>query len=807
MLNLVKILLIMITTISLVGASSFGFDDPLIPELEPPIEYNVNISNFWDGLDTPSDIYVSSLGDTSVPAPNEGDVLTYNSTSSTWYATAGVGGGGLFENVNGWITNSTATGINITGRMNLYQGAGAGATAPTNTNSLVIERDNHAGITILTPTDKIGGIFFGDDVGSAGGINYNHATDLLRFSANSNTRMTLDDLGNLEIDGNLTTKGNNICNDSACFTLQELNTTGGTDTNCSVAGSCPDVAYMDYANTGNFNITGNITVTQYIKFVFGETIDNLVNGWLRLTGNVNVTGNLTVGGNNICNDSACFTLQELNTTGGAGGGGANETLIVNLTNNAGATTVVGYVYKIDSSDDNSFSYADENEEAQVVIATEAIADGGGTNVVISGYYDVYVNITESDVPVINRGDFLSFSDISGQARASLIRSEGVFAMTLENSSSDGLIKSIILPRSPIRKWSIVDEPTWIKTVPVPVSFGSSSVGTDPTGAGTWTRYASNPIFTDADVSWNNPGYYPGYPNIIYYKGYYYMFYALNNKVPGSTVMAEGVGVARADSLEGPWTEWNNGKAILVNGSTGSYDDNAVNVPQVIVDYDATETGTDQKWKMMYWSIQNSGSKQSASYAYSTSDPPATSTGTWTWTKYANNPVIDGRNMGSADYRTSGALLKLGKKFVYLLRTGSGVDALYTDNMTEPNWTTARVNWMTDASCDAVSYPQLYFDSGVFYIPYACYTNLGGGDTPYDINMAYGYDLSFDEIVELEKTNPVMSADSSSHENQHFIYPGTMMRDGTNYYMYYTAQNKSTIRSICYATLDLGNNPY
>jgi len=45
------------------------------------------------------------------------------------------------------------------------------------------------------------------------------------------------------------------------------------------------------------NVTfNNITLGQKIIFALGETIDNLVNGWLRITGNLEVTGDLNVTG-------------------------------------------------------------------------------------------------------------------------------------------------------------------------------------------------------------------------------------------------------------------------------------------------------------------------------------------------------------------------------------------------------------------------------------------------------------------------------------------------------------------------------
>ena len=42
----------------------------------------------------------------------------------------------------------------------------------------------------------------------------------------------------------------------------------------------------------------NLTLSDKITFAFGEIIDNIVNGWIRITGNLNVTGNITPSLNN-----------------------------------------------------------------------------------------------------------------------------------------------------------------------------------------------------------------------------------------------------------------------------------------------------------------------------------------------------------------------------------------------------------------------------------------------------------------------------------------------------------------------------
>ena len=45
------------------------------------------------------------------------------------------------------------------------------------------------------------------------------------------------------------------------------------------------------------DITGNLTLGQKITFAFSEMIDNIVNGWIKITGSLNVTGETDINGN------------------------------------------------------------------------------------------------------------------------------------------------------------------------------------------------------------------------------------------------------------------------------------------------------------------------------------------------------------------------------------------------------------------------------------------------------------------------------------------------------------------------------
>lgn len=359
----------------------------------------------------------------------------------------------------------------------------------------------------------------------------------------------------------------------------------------------------------------------------------------------------------------------------------------------------------------------------------------------------------------------------------------------------------------LRKWGIVDEPTWHKSVPVPITVGSGTIGTDP--GRHWTRDAGNPSIENTDVTWAVANYHPRYPNVCYFEGYWYKFFNMHRTVAlGGGVRgrySNGFGVFRGDSLKGPWTEWNNGAAILTNGAaTTDYDYDAMSNPCVVVDYDAAGTGEDHRWKMMYYSRNDDPAiAHSYSFAYSAFDPPATPGGVWTWAKCATNPRIPSDEV-NWKWRASGSLIKMGRKFIYAVKSNqeSAIRTLYSHDFI--TWVDHGINFLTaPAGYESVSYPQIYFDSGVLYVPFGAY-DAGLGQ--YDICMAYNYDVSFLTACKLEHSNPILSPDASAHENDHYIYPGTLVREGLEYCQFYTAHNAANVASLCLATLDLSAVP-
>ena len=68
---------------------------------------------------------------------------------------------------------------------------------------------------------------------------------------------------------------------------------GGTE--FSLNTTYTDDRYINSGNdTGNFTLSGNLTLGQKLTFAFGEIIDNIVDGWIRITGNLNVNGTVKI---------------------------------------------------------------------------------------------------------------------------------------------------------------------------------------------------------------------------------------------------------------------------------------------------------------------------------------------------------------------------------------------------------------------------------------------------------------------------------------------------------------------------------
>ena len=94
-----------------------------------------------------------------------------------------------------YIRNDDADGI----ALHLEKGD-SGVTPHANANTLFIEDDENAGITIATPTNKVGNIFFADSGSNFDGyLQYNHTSRAMIFGTATAERMRIDSSGNLLI--------------------------------------------------------------------------------------------------------------------------------------------------------------------------------------------------------------------------------------------------------------------------------------------------------------------------------------------------------------------------------------------------------------------------------------------------------------------------------------------------------------------------------------------------------------------------------------------------------------------------------
>ena len=78
--------------------------------------------------------------------------------------------------------------------------SGSGATPSTSADDLVVENSTYAGISILTPSDSIGSIYWGDvEANQQGRIQYDHSTNSLNFATAATERLRIDSSGDVGI--------------------------------------------------------------------------------------------------------------------------------------------------------------------------------------------------------------------------------------------------------------------------------------------------------------------------------------------------------------------------------------------------------------------------------------------------------------------------------------------------------------------------------------------------------------------------------------------------------------------------------
>ena len=82
------------------------------------------------------------------------------------------------------------------GTLHAFTASAGSVTAIATGDDLIVENSDHTGITILSPNDKQGGIYFGDpEDNDVGLIAYQHSSDAMQFYTNAGLRMAIDSAG------------------------------------------------------------------------------------------------------------------------------------------------------------------------------------------------------------------------------------------------------------------------------------------------------------------------------------------------------------------------------------------------------------------------------------------------------------------------------------------------------------------------------------------------------------------------------------------------------------------------------------
>ena len=131
--------------------------------------------------------------------------------------------------------------------------ADSGASVAANYDEIVIENSDHAGMSILTGTDKVGAVRFGDSGDNdIGGVLYNHDDNSMTFKVNAADKWKIDSTGNL-IPG-------------ATTTGIYLGVTSATAPNLLDDYEEGDMTVTThYAGSGSWNTADNADTLQYTK--------------------------------------------------------------------------------------------------------------------------------------------------------------------------------------------------------------------------------------------------------------------------------------------------------------------------------------------------------------------------------------------------------------------------------------------------------------------------------------------------------------------------------------------------------------
>ena len=405
-------------------------------------------------------------------------------------------------------------------------------------------------------------------------------------------------------------------------------------------------------------------------------------------------------------DSAAANARKKVQIGNLPGSGAGL-VESTLTNKAGTNTVIGYVYRLDPDNAESFDYASEDEDRQVCVTqTAGVADGNTTSVILGGICEVYLDgVTNVDISINIK--FLYFSTTNGQVRVSVERKDGCFGEALEDSSGAGLITCIIYPRERIRKWAMMDEQSWESVYILPIHLSESI-----------QKYSGNPIIPEAGTGFEQYGTLT--PRVII-DHEIKVYYAGQGNGDWPNDLYQGIGLATAPFVNpiGNYTKHGSNPLITPSGWESAAG-KGIFSPSVVYEPNAPNTGTDYKYKMWYTgAIANAAS--GIQFLYSANGI--------VWTKYDTvNPVIPHAFGNTLHNSCAIDIAKIGKVYFLCYRNAAnGISLCHSKN---------GITWINDGviltavagtTKDVLGFPALYHTQGNIYLTYSAVDGTAGAD--------------------------------------------------------------------------------
>ncbi len=174
--------------------------------------------------------------------------------------TSGAGSEAMRINSDGGVSIGLAA--DGDGLLHVYSGSAGAVTAVSTADELIAENSDNAGISILTPADKLGTLAFGTVGGTlAGFIQYAHSNDLLDLGAGGSTKVRIlgtgtiffGDVANANMTVGLTI--NQGTNDDQIFTLKSDDVDHGLTTGPAAFPGGGNVEIDDFFTIEKFSST------------------------------------------------------------------------------------------------------------------------------------------------------------------------------------------------------------------------------------------------------------------------------------------------------------------------------------------------------------------------------------------------------------------------------------------------------------------------------------------------------------------------------------------------------------------------